>query len=817
MPPIVQRISLEGGEQVVATLEVIGKSGADAIKNIQAAANNTNFDKLQTGFKQIGEHAKTAFGAIESAAKRLAGVFGITLGAGIAGLGASLLSLAKSAVSAVGALNGLAVATGSTIDEMQALGTVFAKAGIGADELGKAFKKLAVQTQSAWEDIIKEIDEASTKAVKDQLSMQDASLGVAQAQYNLRQAYADLEKSGTSGAAGEQALLKVRSARLALDRANLAQSEAQRKAADDQANSVEGLAQAVRDLAAGEQVAAGVRLTPQNLMKGLVANAAPGGLDALKGLSRADLLQAPAPATMAVFRQVMDLFKNIKDETLKMAIAQQIFGREVDAGFVKTLSKGSAEVAKEREELRRLGLTFNEVDTAAVAGFKAAFRSLQELIENIKSKIGASFAPVLRSMVEGVTEFLKANVSAIKSFFDGVRQTVTLTIQAIINVFKGVSIEDFKKQMGSAFSGAEYQRIDELQKKFEHLRDTMRDVGVVLAGAFKAARQALDVLAAGIEGLTGFKITGDALGILLIIGHFTRLNAAIFNTLKLLGQIAIWGSEALVTLGWPAALAVAFVAAALLIYQNWDKIVAKGKEAGDAIKAHWEVIKGWFSKFGTFISESAAAGWKAFSDAWDGAVKWFADHVTNPIADLFASLWKKVVELGKAAWEWLKSTFAPLLGAGGGAAAGAPAGAAAGGGAAPVATEKAGGGLIRGPGTGTSDSILARLSTGEFVVRAAAVRAVGTGFLHAVNRAPGFALGGLVSGLRESLMGVVPRFATGGLAPSGGNLRPFTLVMPGGGGSFGGLYAQESSVHQMRRAAVHAQVASTGRRPAWVK
>lgn len=43
------------------------------------------------------------------------------------------------------------------------------------------------------------------------------------------------------------------------------------------------------------------------------------------------------------------------------------------------------------------------------------------------------------------------------------------------------------------------------------------------------------------------------------------------------------------------------------------------------------------------------------------------------------------------------------------------------------------GGLITGPGTGTSDDIPARLSNGEFVIRAAAVRQYGTEMLNAIN------------------------------------------------------------------------------------
>lgn len=57
------------------------------------------------------------------------------------------------------------------------------------------------------------------------------------------------------------------------------------------------------------------------------------------------------------------------------------------------------------------------------------------------------------------------------------------------------------------------------------------------------------------------------------------------------------------------------------------------------------------------------------------------------------------------------------------------------------------GGQVHGPGTGTSDSILARLSNGEFVMRAEAVRRLGPALLDRLNNGvslPKFADGGLV-------------------------------------------------------------------------
>jgi transposase len=54
------------------------------------------------------------------------------------------------------------------------------------------------------------------------------------------------------------------------------------------------------------------------------------------------------------------------------------------------------------------------------------------------------------------------------------------------------------------------------------------------------------------------------------------------------------------------------------------------------------------------------------------------------------------------------------------------------------------GGLISGPGTGTSDSVVARVSAGEFVVRADATKR-NLPLLHAINSGvPAFADGGLV-------------------------------------------------------------------------
>lgn len=102
------------------------------------------------------------------------------------------------------------------------------------------------------------------------------------------------------------------------------------------------------------------------------------------------------------------------------------------------------------------------------------------------------------------------------------------------------------------------------------------------------------------------------------------------------------------------------------------------------------------------------------------------------------------------------------------------------------------GGLVRGPGTGTSDSILARLSNGEYVMRRAAVDSLGLPFMNALNA------------------GMVPAFADGGAV--GG--RPVTVNI--GGESFGPMTAGEGVVNSLLRYSRQKALRQPGRLPSWM-
>lgn len=113
---------------------------------------------------------------------------------------------------------------------------------------------------------------------------------------------------------------------------------------------------------------------------------------------------------------------------------------------------------------------------------------------------------------------------------------------------------------------------------------------------------------------------------------------------------------------------------------------------------------------------------------------------------------------------------------------------------------RAAGGYVSGPGTGTSDSIAARLSNGEFVMRAAAVRAWGVPLMAQLNamRSP---VPPLVRGAR--------RFAEGGLVQARtADGTVVNLHFPGG--SFA-LRSDNSTVGALTREARRAGMLSGGR------
>lgn len=212
-------------------------------------------------------------------------------------------------------------------------------------------------------------------------------------------------------------------------------------------------------------------------------------------------------------------------------------------------------------------------------------------------------------------------------------------------------------------------------------------------------------------------------------------------------------------------------------------------------------ISSWFSNS---FSPTMQSAWTSFIDdlnklwvannwatLWDDLSNGFltvAETIGEAFGNMLKSLGDRLASWAQTAWDAIKRV---------GSAAGTALGTAA----APFAM----GGMVHGPGTGTSDSILARLSTGEFVMRAAAVDHWGAGLLASMNRAAG----GLSTPMVPRRAG---RFAEGGMVMAGSSGTPVHLHL---GGSEFALSGSTGVVSRLVKEAHRQHMRSAGVKPSW--
>lgn len=346
---------------------------------------------------------------------------------------------------------------------------------------------------------------------------------------------------------------------------------------------------------------------------------------------------------------------------------------------------------------------------------------------------------------------------------------------------------------------------------------------------------------------------GAVTGSIVRLGTAVATSGGLFNTLFAVVRAGIpifsalaAGAAALFGVSFGSAVVIVGVLAAalvaLLTRVNWSafltaagiaiqgaigflgKLLEGAKNiAGSVVKVLSDAWKGITDGWGA-VTKSIGDGWaglvKLFTDTWGGITK-AASDAGKGISDAIKAGFDTAGSTIKGWYDSVIKFFSDIISKAKDVA-GAISGALGGGGGGAEPQTNARGGFIRGPGSGTSDSILSWLSNGEFVIRAAAVKKFGVGFFAALNnlREPGgFAGGGLVRAAASAVLPPLPRFAMGGPVIAGGAVggggRPFTLQI--GGEEFGGLTASDDAVDRLGRYSVRKQVRSAGRKPTWFK
>lgn len=689
---IIQTIGIEGQEDAIAAFREIGNVGVEA------------FEKLE----------KSLLGGSEVIAGFIAG---------IGGIGVALIEWAKHSSEATVELDHLAKQSGATLENMSGLQGALTALGANTDFLAVAFKRMSVVIETEWQNIQKTVKERADQIINDTLAVRQTALGVDQAQEALFQARQKLLAArGLDTADSDvQKLHEQHQATLAFAEAENKLAEAQQKAAEatkkqreDNLNSLESISAAIRKISEGtstfSEASKQANLSLDNVMKGLLVNAAP-AVEQLKHFNGTiEELGQAAPEVQSLFFKVSDFMHGSGDAALNTAVAFRFFGRGVSQDVVQAMTEGSAKLKEHIEHQKALGLVLS--DGKPAEEFHRSFNEMSHDIGVTAQQIGNQLAPAFTAGFRLISESLGRNHGDILQW----TQTIADSLRP--------AIEDFFRLL----SGHEVQT---------------PWVKTIVDGA----RAVVSFIRTDL--ITAFK---DLYGIMSGEGAKTDFGKAV---------VAVWADVKPVLQGvWDALKGIAITVEAL----------------SPAFRAMGQIVR------------DAAEGWKSvFSGELFSLASAAVDRWINSIVEKLANLGARIRDaIGKA-----------LLAAS--SALGNPAS-----NTSPNLPEgRAGGGLIRGPGTGTSDSIPIMASDHEFMMRERATRYYGADLFNAYNnlQIPKFAAGGLVDKSR--------------LPSAGPALAPFTLVI--NDKTISGLSATRMAVEQLKSESALDLMTSNGPRPSWVK
>ncbi|RWC12364.1 MAG: phage tail tape measure protein [Mesorhizobium sp.] len=489
----------------------------------------------------------------------------------------------------------------------------------------------------------------------------------------------------------------------------------------------------------------------------------------------------------AILLDVADAFARMPPSARKAALAVELFGKS-GAELLPFLDQAKAGILDLSKQAEQLGIVLTQEQADIGDALGDSLDSVKKAVAGTRLQLGLLFAPGITALANGFADIINQNRQVLVEFADTINRKVLSVVGDLLHLLSG-NTDNIKNPWIKDWSAAIIQFGSDVAGVFN---------GLILP-AFKALRAGAQFVADQINKIFGTDITGGelALGaaVLSVVGAFTLLGSTIAAVVTGIGfLVGLVG-------GIPLAIAAAAVAAGVAIGVFWEDIKAGAAAAWqfitDGAAGTWQAIVDgatglWESIVGAFNGGQQAAV-DAFNgivdsivSAWNGLVDKLgaiAQQIVDRIAGWFGTLPQRItgafdslVSIASSVLNRISSLVdsivskiqsainlaKQLVGLGSGDSGGSTQGFAR------------GGYLAHGPGTGTSDSILARLSVGEFVIRAKVVKALGADFFHAINNgflpsldafrslSRGFSVGGLADGLTRGM--AIPRFAAGGLA-----------------------------------------------------
>ncbi len=760
--PLVAEILLKGDDQFLSSLQKVGEKAEEA------------FHKLSTSVKNGATSAEALTGSLGLLEGALAGVVAATV----------LFVEQQTELSQKTIL--LADAFGVQAGQLQDLEAVFASSGVKVEQFERFANRLTITIAREWPQITESIRTYANENDAAQLRVQNAMLRVQDAQKAL----------GDNSAERAAQMAKDNDA---VEASYIKLQFAAQHAASEQLGAWQSLDAAQNGLIAAQQHLATLEGRPPSSAEkaNLALAQAQNAVDqARRAESDARIAQQEKAAGAALKQRQMEqeyddlarkAAKNARDDAEK---------RQKDENAVKEaiIARGEAE-----EKVNKLALTSVASIRGALDGIVSGNKDAAKAVDLTEVSVQNLIKGVIALAAEnskskepsGYETMIALSKVLSKATADQISEEQKL---AIVNRVAATGMQ----ALGGV--GAELLHVlehdtEELQKFSEQAKalDTKeaKDAIEKFRGALAGLNLTISILSQRFAIAVSPAFTAFLRAIQKSIESNDGVLHAFIEGLKELGRIAgrvVEGAENLVTVFakwiglkdssavWTGifvaiGVAVALTATALLA---WPLIIAAIVTVIGYVAENWDKVK-----------KGAEAAWAVVKDS---TIYKFLDGVVERIKSA-VEWWNKF--RGKGAAEANLASRAPEAGAEGPTA--------------PI-PQFAGGGEVHGPGSTTSDSIMARLSRGEFVNNAKSVAHYGADFFHALNNMtlPGFASGGLVA---------APVRMGGGGAIQATSVLNLSID----GRNFNGLKGPKSTIDDLSSFAIARQASAAGSNPSWMK
>jgi hypothetical protein len=492
--------------------------------------------------------------------------------------------------------------------------------------------------------------------------------------------------------------------------------------------------------------------------------------------------------TIKLLGLVADKLNTVDAGTTKTALAYKLLGgRAVE--LLPALEGGSAALEDYRKEADRLGLALSGNAVQGVEEANDAMTRLGALFQGVRDQVVSAMAPAITRLTDliriNLLEAIEASGGSVETWAKGVAlDIIDMTTVVVEHIGKfALAAESLAVFFDKDFKGS----MDGVKSSLGGALGAMRELRAeVIKGnkEIKKGHGPMRVTIGGAKALT--EVEKDAAKVKDKLISKTQKYRKELRAISKANKNGFLSTEQ-----YRKALRMTtreFHGVSTAVEDTQDKIaalrndMAKGaiaQDEGTAALRRYELqlVKAQAAQENTF-GAGARAGMANYFDELNNKGAQGADFMVNSVFKPMENALTTFYRTGKMDFKSFKDavldglasmaakatiSFAGSVASSFAGAAGSAVGSSA---LKYVSSFFASGGSVSGPGTGTSDSIPAMLSNGEYVINADAASKIGVGNLNALNsgRVRGFASGGQVSAAEAAFEGAQGRF--GGVSVS---------------------------------------------------